>query len=90
MMQENEKDKELLEKELAELTYEEALARLEKIVARLESGEATLDESMQLFQDGMLLARVCSGRLAAIEKKISQLIEKPDGSMEEKQFSDER
>ena len=77
------------EVELAQLSYEDALARLEETVARLESGQASLDESMQLFQTGMQLARICSDKLATIEKRISQLVEKPDGSMEEKPFADE-
>jgi exodeoxyribonuclease VII small subunit len=70
------------------LSYEAALAALEKIVARLESGETTLDESMQLFQQGMTLAGLCADRLAEIEKKITQLIEQADGTIEEKPFGE--
>ena len=74
---------------LKALTYEEALAALEAVVARLESGDVTLDESMQLFRKGTLLSRICADRLAAIERQITQLLEKEDGSVEEKPFAND-
>lgn len=75
--------------DLAGLSYEAAMAALEEIVARLESGESTLDESMSLFQKGMALSRICADKLSAIEKQITQLIEKPDGQIEEKPFAED-
>lgn len=74
---------------IKDLSYEQALAVLEQVVNRLESGEASLDESMELFRKGTLLSKVCAARLAAIEKQITQLIEKVDGTIEEKPFGDE-
>jgi exodeoxyribonuclease VII small subunit len=71
------------------LTYEEAIINLEQIVGRLESGDISLDESMALFRRGMALSEICAGHLAAIEKQISQLIEKPDGQLEEKPFGED-
>ncbi|MFS8573453.1 MAG: exodeoxyribonuclease VII small subunit [Clostridia bacterium] len=68
------------------LSFEEAFSRLEQIVRRLESGEANLDESLRLFEEGVKLARVCSSRLDAAEGKIQQLLEKPDGTVEEVPF----
>ena len=72
-----------------DLTYEEAIKQLEAIVARLESGDITLDESMKLFQKGTELSRVCSLKLDAIEKQITKLIEKTDGTVEEEPFDAE-
>lgn len=77
------------EEDMAKLSYEAALAALEAVVARLESGDATLDESMQLFRKGTVLSRICASRLAAIEHQITQLLEKADGSVEEKPFGQE-
>ncbi|NLM79224.1 MAG: exodeoxyribonuclease VII small subunit [Ruminococcaceae bacterium] len=74
--------------ELQELTYEDALAALETVVARLESGDVTLDESMKLFQKGTELSRICTARLAAIEKQITQLLQSEDGTLEEKPFDE--
>jgi exodeoxyribonuclease VII small subunit len=74
---------------LKAMTYEEAIQNLEQVVARLESGEISLDESMALFRRGIALSEICAGKLAAIEKQITQLIEKPDGQTEEKPFGEE-
>ena len=73
------------------MSYEKALAALEQVVSRLESGDITLDESMSLFQKGMALSKICADKLASIEKQITQLIEKQDGSgqMEEKPFGED-
>ncbi len=75
--------------ELTGLSYEEAVKMLEQTVARLESGDISLDESMTLFRKGMTLSEICAGKLAEIEKQITQLIEKQDGSIEEKPFGEE-
>jgi len=80
---------EVLTEDLSALTYEEAVKMLEQTVGRLESGDITLDESMALFRKGTELAAICAGKLAEIEKQITQLIEKPDGSLEERPFGEE-
>lgn len=54
-------------------TYEEAMQQLEQIVSRLESGEATLDESLKLFEEGAKLAAFCSKALDTAEQKITTL-----------------
>ena len=75
--------------EIASLSYEEAVQMLEQTVARLETGETSLDESMALFRRGMVLSQHCASLLAAIEKQITQLVEKANGQLEEKPFSEE-
>ena len=54
-------------------TYEESMQKLEQIVSRLESGEATLDESLKLFEEGAKLAAFCSKSLDSAEQKITTL-----------------
>ncbi|MGE5527931.1 MAG: exodeoxyribonuclease VII small subunit [Patescibacteria group bacterium] len=54
-------------------TFEEALARLEEIVARLEMGEQTLEESLALFEEGVVLARFCQGVLSEAEGRLQIL-----------------
>lgn len=56
-----------------ELSFEEALSRLESIVQALEAGGLVLEETVSLFEEGMRLAKVCNQRLDAAELKISQL-----------------
>ena len=50
-----------------DLTYEEAVARLEEIVALLETGETPLDESMVLYEEAVKLTRLCTGFLSQME-----------------------
>ncbi len=54
-------------------TFEAAMEKLEQIVAKLESGEAALDESLKLFEEGAKLAAFCSKALDTAEQKITTL-----------------
>lgn len=71
-----------------DLKFEEALERLEEIVRQLESGDVPLEAAIELFQEGMRLARHCSGKLDAVERKIEMLLEE-DGRLERKPFAPE-
>ena len=64
-----------------EPTFEEALKALEGIVSRLESGDANLDESIRLFEEGMKLSAVCQKRLDEADRKIETLLRKPGGEI---------
>lgn len=65
---------------ITELSFEAALGRLEGIVRDLEGGDATLSESMQLFEQGVALARRCSELLSVAERRIELLVEEADGT----------
>ena len=56
-----------------QLSFEQALARLDETVQALESGGLTLAESTRLFEEGMKLARLCSEMLASAELRISRI-----------------
>ncbi len=56
-----------------EMTFEQAMERLEEIVTILESGKSTLDESMKLFEEGTALTAFCSESLKTAEQKILKL-----------------
>lgn len=53
--------------------YEKSIARLEEIVQSLESGELSLEESMELFEEGTKLSGLCYDTLQKAEQKIIQL-----------------
>jgi exodeoxyribonuclease VII small subunit len=55
------------------LSFEAALKRLEEIVRRLESGEATLDESIELYGEGDRLKQQCEARLQAAQARIERI-----------------
>ena len=56
-----------------ELSFEQAVARLEKTVQQLEAGGLDLDKATTLFEQGIRLARLCSERLATAELRITQI-----------------
>jgi exodeoxyribonuclease VII small subunit len=62
----------------AEPTFE-AIARLETIVGSLEGGDAPLEESLQLFEEGVRLSRACMQRLEAAERRIEILLKDEAG-----------
>ena len=57
----------------AEMTFEQALGRLEAVVGAMEAGDLPLAEATSLYEDGMKLARVCSEMLATAELRITQI-----------------
>jgi exodeoxyribonuclease VII small subunit len=63
----------------SELSFEAALARLEEIVRTLEKGEASLDQSIELYQEGDRLKRHCEARLKAAQARIEQIAFGSDG-----------
>jgi len=57
------------------LSFEQALARLEQVVRELETGDLSLDKALALFQEGVMLSRLCSGQLDQAEARIEKLLE---------------
>lgn len=58
-----------------ELSFEQELEKLEALVANLESGDIPLEESLNLFEEGVLLYKSCKKRMGSIEIKINKLTE---------------
>lgn len=61
-----------------EPTFEEAIEELEKITRDLENGNLSLDESIQSYEKGMELKKLCLGILEKAEKKLEYLERKED------------
>lgn len=66
-----------------QLSFEDALSKLEETVRRLEAGNLPLDEAVALFEEGSRLARQCNDRLEAAELKVSQLTRSANGQLTE-------
>ena len=60
------------------LSFEQALARLEKIANQIEKGEIGLEESMTRYEEGMVLVQQCREILSQAEQRIIKL--QPDDS----------
>ncbi|NLD88085.1 MAG: exodeoxyribonuclease VII small subunit [Clostridiales bacterium] len=69
-----------------EMTFEQALARLDEIVTILEKGNAPLEQSMILFEEGIALSKRCSAALEKAEQKVTILIKNSSGTITEQRF----
>ena len=70
-------------------TFEENLQRLEQIVRAMERGEAPLEESLKLFQEGTELVRVCGKLLDDAQLQVSKVLTAADGTPVMEEFTDE-
>jgi len=64
-----------------QIQFEEAFKRLDDIVTKLESGDLSLEDSMTLFEEGIILTKTCKSRLEAAEQKIQLLLKDSDGNL---------
>ena len=72
-----------------EATFEENMARLEEIVNLLERGDAKLQDSLALFEEGTKLVSACSAMLEQAEQQVVKLQKGPDGEPVELPFETE-
>ncbi len=70
-------------------SFEENMQRLEQIVRALERGEASLEESLKLFQEGTALVDSCGKLLDEAELQVKKIASAPDGSPVEEDFTNE-
>ena len=71
---------------MAKQTFEKAMEQLEEIVQELESVDLPLEKAVQRFEEGVQLAKFCSGKLDETEKKISILLKDQNNQVVEKPF----
>lgn len=74
---------------IAGLSFEEALKELETVVRRLESGDAPLDESIDLYARGDALRAHCQARLDAAQARIEAIVADRDGKPQDLRPFDE-
>lgn len=67
------------DKDIAALSFEDALRALEEIVRKLESGEVPLDETITLYERGEDLRKHCQARLDAAQARIEKIVTGADG-----------
>ncbi len=70
-------------KDKEEMSFEDSMKKLEEIATELEKNDLDLDSSVSKFEEGMKLSKQCSKMLEDAEKRISILLEKDDGLVEE-------
>lgn len=67
--------------------FESNLKLLEEIVVQLEGGELTLDQALELFEEGVKISRYCNTKLEEAERRVETLIKGADGSIVEAPFT---
>lgn len=71
---------------MAVKTFEQSMTELESIVTKLEAGDITLDDSLELFEEGIKLAKNCQKKLDDAEKKVKVLTTSKDGEVTVEDF----
>jgi len=69
--------------------FETALKRLEEIVKKLEGGDLTLDSSLELFEEGVHLSRLCHLKLGQAERRVEILPKNSEGAQQAVPFETE-
>lgn len=72
----------MMAKKEAKRTFEHSLSRLEKIVTQLEQGDVSLEESLALYEEGIILAKECTETLSKAELRIRQLTKDINGKLQ--------
>jgi len=79
------------EEKKEELSFEEALKKLEQTVMKMEQGDLNLDENIKFFEEGNKLVKFCSEQLNKAEKKVEVLLGKSsDGEPVYKDMNEEQ
>ena len=71
---------------MEKFNFEASMEELQQVVNKLEKGDLSLDESIEIFQRGIQLSKLCAKKLDEIEKKVTILLEQDNGDMKEQDF----
>ena len=64
-----------------DIKFEKAMKRLENIVEELEKGELDIDKSLEIFEEGIRMSRICSKKLNEVEQRIEKLTRNDKGEL---------
>ena len=67
--------------DIAAMTFEDALAELDRIVRQLEDGRGRLDEAITSYERGALLKRHCETKLREAQAKVDRIVLGPEGAV---------
>jgi exodeoxyribonuclease VII small subunit len=74
---------------MPEPTFEGSLKRLEEIVSQLEGNSLALDQSLEIFEEGVKLVRLCTSRLDDAERRIEMLLADQAGRLHAEPFPED-
>ena len=64
------------------ISIEETIVNLEKIVTKMENGEGSLEDNIKWFDEGIKMINDCRDELESSEKRVKELIKNNEGSFE--------
>ncbi|MGG2064479.1 exodeoxyribonuclease VII small subunit [Bacillus sp. S14(2024)] len=56
------------------VSFEEAIAKLEQIVSKLEQGDVPLEEAISYFKEGMELSKLCDEKLKDVQDQMAVIL----------------
>lgn len=77
-------------KNIGSMSFEDALGELESIVSTLESGEAKLEDSINIYERGIALKKHCESKLTEAQSKIEKITIDSDGNVATEPFEIEQ
>ncbi len=75
--------------EIKDLSFEDALSRLENIVRELEGGRIKLDDAVAAYEQAISLKQLCETKLEAAKLKIEKIETTADGTLSATEFTPE-
>ena len=66
---------------ISEMTFEQAMSELERIVSQLDRGDVPLEDSISLYEKGAELKKRCETKLKEAEQKVAAITLDEDGSV---------
>lgn len=73
---------------MADKNFEQYMERLEQIVNTMESGSGNLDETLNLYEEGVHISKICNKMLDEAQQKVT-ILSKSGGEIVEKEFEGE-
>ena len=78
-----------MSQDISSLSFEDALAELERIVKGLEGGQQKLEDALSAYERGALLRRHCEAKLAEAETRVQAIVQRADGTLASTLVSDD-
>ncbi len=72
--------------DLAKLSFEEAMAKLEEIIQKMDSSEVKLEDAVSLYEEGVKLKKICEEKLQSAKMKIEKITLSPNGKISTEKF----
>ncbi|GAB3052238.1 exodeoxyribonuclease VII small subunit [Virgibacillus ainsalahensis] len=71
-----------------EMSFEEAMRKLEEIVGKLEEADVPLEKAINYYQEGMVLTKLCNDKLNSVQTKMTKIMNE-QGDLEQFDIQEE-